>query len=74
MLLLNRNDSMGLMSCSSGKGSHYGTIEQQFPMRAHDEPPAEKDEEEEKAKEVNHTPRNFLVNPPKKGTGYGNYS
>jgi hypothetical protein len=40
-------------------------------MREHEEPPAADDDQDEKDTEVVHAPRNFLVNPPKKGTGYG---
>ncbi|KAI8929528.1 hypothetical protein BC831DRAFT_544500 [Entophlyctis helioformis] len=53
----------------SGKGSHWGTIEQQWPIenKGFQPLPPKKAEDTKKI----HEPRNFLTAPPKMGSGYG---
>jgi hypothetical protein len=54
---------------SSGKGSHWGTIQQQFPLKDGDKftlPPRPMKEEQKRAEL-----KNFLTVPAKKGSGYG---
>ncbi|KAH6560634.1 hypothetical protein BASA62_010343 [Batrachochytrium salamandrivorans] len=55
---------------ASGKGSHWGTIEQQWPMdsKGFNRPPSQKSKEDDIPI---HEPRNFLTASPKKGSGYG---
>jgi hypothetical protein len=60
-----------ILSIRSGKGSHWGTIEQQFPMKGNEKlelPPKPEVKEEKKKGPVM---KNFLTAPSKKGSGYG---
>eukprot|EP00842_Homolaphlyctis_polyrhiza_P005628 jgi/Hompol1/6066/HPOL_004861-RA len=54
----------------SGKGSHWGTIEQQWPLdtKGTDMSLMRKIKDDIKKQ---HEPRNFLTAPPKQGSGYG---
>jgi Domain of unknown function (DUF4586) len=55
------------INTSSGKGSHWGTIEQQWPTARKDLPPLRPVVEAKKQ----HESKNFLTAPPKHGSGYG---
>jgi hypothetical protein len=54
----------------SGKGSHWGTIEQQWPMIKKAVSLKQVNTEVFK-KEITPNPKNVVTRPPKKGSGYG---
>lgn len=54
----------------SGKGSHWGTIEQQWPMIKKAASLKQVNTEVVK-KEIAPNPKNVVTRPPKKGSGYG---
>ncbi|KAJ1541262.1 hypothetical protein HK405_010737, partial [Cladochytrium tenue] len=51
----------------SGKGSTWGTIEQQWPLQRKELPPPGP----QPARPTPESRRNFLTHPPKKGSGFG---